>query len=286
MLEADGALDALELTGGSSLANPMYLFRGEAPPAEFAATLPASAARSGFRLVGRRFLPDYPFEEAFFLPYARQFRDALDLPLILLGGINRLETIEGALDEGFAFVAMARALLREPDLVDQMASGASTDVAVHPLQQVHAHHLQGHPLRAAGPPNRGQLSRAGRRPGRSWILVARVRVARSRLSGASRSQPSSRRPPACGPGAILRGRRGRRSAVEGGHGSGSSSSTPASSSSRSSTCRVGSSEGVELDCFEEIGIQLGSSSMASSPCSKVSDPRWLVRMTNRRCGSW
>src|SRR5262249_50119620 len=31
LLEADGALDALELTAGSSLANPMYLFRGEAP---------------------------------------------------------------------------------------------------------------------------------------------------------------------------------------------------------------------------------------------------------------
>src|ERR1700722_15660568 len=30
MLEADGALAAIELTGGSSLSNPMYLFRGEA----------------------------------------------------------------------------------------------------------------------------------------------------------------------------------------------------------------------------------------------------------------
>ncbi len=44
MLEADGALDALELTGGSSLSNPMFLFRGEAPRVEFAATLPAPAA--------------------------------------------------------------------------------------------------------------------------------------------------------------------------------------------------------------------------------------------------
>src|SRR6185437_12181378 len=31
LFEADGTLDALELTGGSSLANPMYLFRGDAP---------------------------------------------------------------------------------------------------------------------------------------------------------------------------------------------------------------------------------------------------------------
>lgn len=131
LLAADGCLDALELTGGSSLANPMYLFRGEAPRQEFAATLPGPV-RAGFRLFGKRFLREYPFEEAFFLPYARQFRDAVDLPLILLGGINRLETIEHALDEGFAFVAMARALLREPDLVNRMEKGEATEsLCVH-----------------------------------------------------------------------------------------------------------------------------------------------------------
>ena len=126
LLEADGYLDALELTGGSSLANPMYLFRGEAPLREFGATLPP-ALRLGFRLFGHRFLPSYPFEEAFFLPYARQFRAALTMPLILLGGVNRLDTIEHALAEDFAFVAMARALLRQPDLVNAMREGQATE---------------------------------------------------------------------------------------------------------------------------------------------------------------
>ena len=107
--EEDGSLDALELTGGSSLANPMYLFRGDAPLQEFGATLPP-VARVGFRVLGRRFLRSYPFEEAFFLPYARQFQRALHTPVILLGGITELATIESALAEGFAFVAMARAL--------------------------------------------------------------------------------------------------------------------------------------------------------------------------------
>ena len=122
LFEADGVLDAIELTGGSSLANPMYLFRGEAPLREFGATLPAPV-RLGFRFIGGRFLKSYPFEEAFFLPYARQFLDVLSTPLILLGGITQRETIEAALAEGFAFVAMARALLREPDLVTRMESG-------------------------------------------------------------------------------------------------------------------------------------------------------------------
>jgi len=131
LFEADGALDALELTGGSSLANPMYLFRGEAPLEEFGATLPGPV-RLGFKVIGGRFLKSYPFEEAYFLPEARQFRDAVALPLILLGGITNLSTIESALAEGFSFVAMARALLMEPDLVARMeADHATTSKCIH-----------------------------------------------------------------------------------------------------------------------------------------------------------
>ena len=44
LLEADGALDAIELTGGSSFQNPMYLFRGEAPIREMAAAFPSRSA--------------------------------------------------------------------------------------------------------------------------------------------------------------------------------------------------------------------------------------------------
>jgi len=122
LLEQDGALDALELTGGSSFENPMYLFRGEAPIREFTAAIPAPL-RLVTKLVVRRFLIEYPFEEAYFLPYARQFREALKMPLILLGGVNRWETVQRALDEGFAFVAMGRALLREPALIERWRSG-------------------------------------------------------------------------------------------------------------------------------------------------------------------
>jgi 2,4-dienoyl-CoA reductase-like NADH-dependent reductase (Old Yellow Enzyme family) len=131
MLDRDGTLDALELTGGSSFANPMYLFRGDVPYGEFAATLPRPA-RLGFKLVGRKMMPRYPFEEAYFRDKARRFLAELDTPIILLGGINRLETIESALDEGFAFVAMARALLREPDLINRMSTGqADEGICIH-----------------------------------------------------------------------------------------------------------------------------------------------------------
>ena len=131
LLESDGVLDALELTGGSSFRNPMYLFRGEAPIEEMAAAFP-QPLKTGFKLMGSRFLPSYPFEEAYFLPYARQFRDNLTLPLVLLGGINRLDTVTRAIDEGFGFVALGRALLREPDLLLRWQKGdLSEALCVH-----------------------------------------------------------------------------------------------------------------------------------------------------------
>lgn len=86
---------------------------------EFAAAMPFPV-NLGIRMLGKKFLREYPFEEAYLLPDARRFREALDMPLILLGGINKRETLDLAMSEGFEYVAMARALLREPDLVNRM----------------------------------------------------------------------------------------------------------------------------------------------------------------------
>ncbi|MFF7246129.1 NADH:flavin oxidoreductase [Embleya sp. NPDC008237] len=124
-LEEDGSLDALELTAGSSLLNPMYLFRGDAPVPEFAATFP-QPQRLGVKLIGNRILRSYPYEEAYLLASARQFRAELKLPLILLGGITNRDTMDLAMTEGFEFVAMGRAVLREPDLINRIAAERET----------------------------------------------------------------------------------------------------------------------------------------------------------------
>ncbi|WP_067484821.1 NADH:flavin oxidoreductase [Actinomadura hibisca] len=124
-LERDGGVDALELTAGSSLLNPMYLFRGDAPVREFAATFP-QPQRLGVQLIGKKFIRAYPYQEAYLLESARQFRAALDLPLVLLGGISQRTTMDQAMAEGFEFVAMARALLREPDLLNRIQAEPTT----------------------------------------------------------------------------------------------------------------------------------------------------------------
>jgi 2,4-dienoyl-CoA reductase-like NADH-dependent reductase (Old Yellow Enzyme family) len=135
LLEADGALDALVLTGGSSLLNPMFLFRGDAPVREFAAGLGSMhgpVLRFGLRAFGGRFLHTYPFEETYLLPLAREFRAALSMPLVLLGGIASREALDRAMAEGFEFAAMARALLREPDFLARVRrERAATSACIH-----------------------------------------------------------------------------------------------------------------------------------------------------------
>lgn len=121
--EEDGSADALELTGGHTTKSPFYLMRGDVPAREMIANQKHWLARLGMRVLAKRLLRPWKFEEAFFLESARRFREALSLPLILLGGINRLETMEAAVAEGFDFLAMGRALIRDPDLVARMQTG-------------------------------------------------------------------------------------------------------------------------------------------------------------------
>ena len=119
-LEADGTLDALELTAGSSLLNPMYLFHGTPPRREFAAAFPTPALRAGLRAAGPVFLREYPYRPTYLLALARRFRAALSMPLILLGGVAERSAVDRAMAEGFDYVAIGRGLLRTPDLVHRM----------------------------------------------------------------------------------------------------------------------------------------------------------------------
>ena len=130
-LQDDGGLDALELTAGSSLVNPMYLFRGDSPIKEFSAAFKPPLSW-GMRMTGTKFLRKYPYRDAFLMGDAEQFRRELTLPLVLLGGITNRETMDRAMAAGFDFVAMGRALLAEPDLINRIqADGQVRSVCDH-----------------------------------------------------------------------------------------------------------------------------------------------------------
>jgi hypothetical protein len=173
----------------------MFMFHGDPPRAEMAAALPGLAG-VGFRLAGRALLRDYPYQEAYLLPLARQFREALTLPLILLGGISSLASIQRTMAEGFDFVAMDRALLREPDLVARLAAGCAPD------SPAGAHHEVGQlPVRAR-PDLLRQVRAAGREHARDlWPHHDRGMPADDEVEAArpERQPAGVRGPHACAP---------------------------------------------------------------------------------------
>jgi 2,4-dienoyl-CoA reductase-like NADH-dependent reductase (Old Yellow Enzyme family) len=65
-----------------------------------------------------------PAAEAYFLPWARAVRGAVDTTLVLAGGMRTTQTMTRIVRDGDVdFVALARPLIREPDLVRQIANG-------------------------------------------------------------------------------------------------------------------------------------------------------------------
>ena len=70
-------------------------------------------------------------DEAYFLPQAEAIRaSAPDVPIMLVGGMRSLDKMSSVLASGVAdYFAMARPLIREPDLPRRWASGDTTRAA-------------------------------------------------------------------------------------------------------------------------------------------------------------
>lgn len=65
-----------------------------------------------------------PAKEAYFKEYSKAIKKAVNIPVMLVGGIRSLSVMEYLLEEGFAdLVSMSRAFICEPDLVLKLRSG-------------------------------------------------------------------------------------------------------------------------------------------------------------------
>jgi 2,4-dienoyl-CoA reductase-like NADH-dependent reductase (Old Yellow Enzyme family) len=121
-LEAAGA-DGLVLSGGFTSRSAFYLLRGGRPLREMIQVEKSAIQRLALRIFGPLLVKKWPFEELFFLPLAKEVRKAVRMPLVLLGGAMSMANLETAMAEGFDFVAMGRALIADPDLVNRLQQG-------------------------------------------------------------------------------------------------------------------------------------------------------------------
>lgn len=113
---------ALVLSGGFVSRAPMYVMRGSMPIKSMTHYMTQWWLKWGVRLGGGKLMiPSVPYKEAYFLEDALQFRKAIkEIPLVYLGGLISRAKIDEVLNDGFEFVAMARALLNDPSFVNKM----------------------------------------------------------------------------------------------------------------------------------------------------------------------
>lgn len=117
--EEEGA-DALVLTGGFVSRAPMYVMRGKMPTRVMSDVMTDPMLKLGLRLVGQQLVRPFVYESRYFREDARAVRAAVRMPLVYLGGVDSGAAVDEALADGFEAVAMARALLREPDFVRRL----------------------------------------------------------------------------------------------------------------------------------------------------------------------
>lgn len=116
---------ALVLSGGLVSATPMYVMRGELPLQTMTHYMDKPWLKYGIRaakpFVRNVLTRPCHYEEAFFLPDALKFREAMpDMKFIYVGGLVAGDRISEVLSHGFEAVQMARSLLNEPDFVNRL----------------------------------------------------------------------------------------------------------------------------------------------------------------------
>ena len=121
-LEADGAHMAV-LSNGLNVESITAMFGSPLPP----------AARGGNAIVAigswiqsLTAPKDVVFRENYLRDLAQQVRANVAMPLAYLGGVQSLEGVQNAMDDGFDAIAIGRALVFDPNFVNDLQSGAIT----------------------------------------------------------------------------------------------------------------------------------------------------------------
>lgn len=119
VIEGSGA-DALVVSGGFVSKAPMYVMRGSMPVEVMAHFIKEPFTKFFVRLLGNKLIKPEVFKEGYFIEDAMRIQQAVKIPVVLVGGMNSMQTIDEAMSRGFEFIAMARALIQQPDFVNRL----------------------------------------------------------------------------------------------------------------------------------------------------------------------
>jgi len=117
---------ALIPSAGFTSKVPFLMLRGNLPVKEMSNNQEKLVKRIGLKLFGRFMVPEHQYEPMFLFEGAKKVREAVDIPVIYIGGVESKADMTRALDSGFDFVQIGRATIQDPDFVKKIESGEIT----------------------------------------------------------------------------------------------------------------------------------------------------------------
>jgi 2,4-dienoyl-CoA reductase-like NADH-dependent reductase (Old Yellow Enzyme family) len=122
--EAEGA-SALVPSCGFTSKTPLMMLRGNVPTMEMVAVQKSWIKKMGLLLFGHFMVQQYEYKDLFLMQDAMKILRAVQIPVILIGGICSVENLETAMNAGFEFVEIGRAIIKDPDIVNKWQRGES-----------------------------------------------------------------------------------------------------------------------------------------------------------------
>ena len=119
----DAGASALVPSCGFTAKTPFMMMRGEIPSREMARNKTNPIAKLALWAFSRLAVQHYPYSPLFLLDGARQIMDAAGIPVVYVGGILSKEHIQQVFKEGFDFIQVGRATVRDPDFVRKLETG-------------------------------------------------------------------------------------------------------------------------------------------------------------------
>jgi 2,4-dienoyl-CoA reductase-like NADH-dependent reductase (Old Yellow Enzyme family) len=129
--EAVEAAKAFEAAGASMLVpscgftarTSFYMMRGQVPILEYVKSEKNPITKIGMALFGRVIVKEVPYKDLFLLEQAKRIKDAVNIPVAYIGGVCSVANMEKVMAEGFPFVEIGRATVRDPDVINKMQRG-------------------------------------------------------------------------------------------------------------------------------------------------------------------
>lgn len=120
--EAEGA-SAIVPSCGFTSKTPLMMLRGNVPTMEMVAVQKGLMKKIGLLLFGRLMVQEYEYNELFLMQDALKILKAVKIPVVLIGGICSVDNLDTAMDAGFEFVEVGRAIIKDPDIVNKWQRG-------------------------------------------------------------------------------------------------------------------------------------------------------------------